>query len=154
MNSKWVISKSIAVPDPGRAIPYLQATRGRQVNRIAELKAFGFKTVIDLGTPAKTAQLHRAETEALGMRYFNIPVDGETPSREQVNDFTQKVVDAADDMLLVYAPSSSLFGAMWAAHRINLGAPMEFAINRGRDLGMEAVQETILRNRSGAKKHP
>jgi protein tyrosine phosphatase (PTP) superfamily phosphohydrolase (DUF442 family) len=141
----------IAIPNPGQAIPYLQATRGHQINRIAELKAFGFETVIDLGTPEKTAKLHRAETEALGMRYINIPVNGAVPSQEQVNDFTQKVVDASSDMLLVYAPTSALLGTMWAAYRINLGAPIEFAIRQGNKLGMEAEQETALRNRSGSK---
>lgn len=141
----------IAVPDPGRAIPYLQATHGRQINRIAELHSFGFKTVIDLGTPEKTAQLHRSETEALGMRYINIPVNGAVPSQKQVDDFTQKVVDASDDMLLVYAPNSVLLGTMWAAYRINLGAPVEFAMNQGRKLGMEPEQEAILRNRSEEK---
>ena len=142
----------IAIPDPGQAIPYLQATRGRQINRIAELKAFGFETVIDLGTPEKTAHLHQLETEALKMRYFSIPVDSVVPSQEQVNDFTQKVIDASNDMLLVYAPDSALLGTMWAAYRINLGAPIDFAIKQGKDLGMDAAQEAILRNQSGAKK--
>ena len=142
----------IAVLDPDRALPYLQATRGRQINRIAELQIFGFATVIDLGTPEKTAQLHRLETEALGMRYISIPVDGFMPSQEQINDFTQKVVDASSDMLLVYAPNSVLLGTMWASHRINLGAPMELAIKQGKELGMEAEQEAILRDRSRSSK--
>lgn len=144
----------IAVPDPGRAIPYLQATGGRQINRIAELKTFGFETVIDLGTPEKTAQLHRSETEALGMRYFNIPVDGAVPSQKQVDDFTQKVVDASRNMLLVYAPNSALLGTMWAAYRINLGAPIEFAIKQGKRLGMGPNQEAILRSRSVKNSFP
>jgi protein tyrosine phosphatase (PTP) superfamily phosphohydrolase (DUF442 family) len=146
-----VLLPPIPIPDPGRAIPYLQATRGRQINRIAELKAFGFETVIDLGTPGKTAQLHRSETEALNMRYISIPVDGAVPSQEQVNDFSQKVVESSSSMLLVYAPNSALLGTMWTAYRINLGSPIEFAINQGKKLGMEAKQETILRNRSEAK---
>ena len=115
----------IAVPDPGQAIPYLQATSGRQFNHIAEIKTFGFETMIDLGTPEKSAQLHRSETEALGMYYFNIPVDDVVPSQKQVNEFTQTVVDASSDMLLVYAPNSDLLGTMWAAYRGNLGAPIE-----------------------------
>jgi protein tyrosine phosphatase (PTP) superfamily phosphohydrolase (DUF442 family) len=137
----------IAITDPGRAIPYLQATRGRQINRIAELKTFGFEAVIDLGTPKKTARLHQLETEALGMRYISIPIDGVVPSQEQVDDFTQKVIDASKDMLLVYAPSSALLGTMWAAYRINLGAPVEFAINQGKKMGMRPNQEAALRNR-------
>ena len=138
----------IAIPDPGLAIPYLQATRGHQFNRIAELKIFGFETVIDLGTQKKTAHLHQLETEAVGMRYISIPIDGVVPSREQINDFTQKVIDASNDMLLVYAPDSALLGTMWAAYRINLGAPIEFAIKQGRKLGMGPNQEAILRGRS------
>lgn len=137
----------IAIPDPGRAIPYLQTTRGRQINRIAELKAFGYETVIDLGTPAKTARLHQMETEALGMHYISIPVADVMPTQEQVNEFSQNVIDASSNMLLVYAPNSALLGTMWAAYRINLGAPIEFAIQEGRKLGMRTDQETILRNR-------
>ncbi|MES9872551.1 MAG: hypothetical protein ABW146_05535 [Candidatus Sedimenticola sp. 6PFRAG7] len=142
----------ITIPDPGRAIPYLEATRGYKINRIAELKAFGFETVIDLGTSEKTANLHRQETEALGMRYISIPVKGLVPSQEQVNYFTQQVIDASDDMLLVYSPSSELLGTMWAAYRINLGAPIDFAIKQGKKLGMKAKQEAVVRNRAESKK--
>jgi len=85
------------------------------------------------------------------MHYFNIPVDGITPSQEQIDDFTQKVVDASSDMLLVYAPNSALLGTMWAAYRINLGAPVDFAIKQGKRLGMEPNQEAILRSRSAKK---
>ncbi|MCU7931925.1 MAG: hypothetical protein KZQ90_14075 [Candidatus Thiodiazotropha sp. (ex Codakia rugifera)] len=137
----------IAVPDPGQAIPYLQATGGRPLNRIAELKIFGFETVIDLGTPEKAARLHQLETEAVGMRYIHILVDDTVPSRDQVSDFTQHVINASKDMLLVYAPNSRLLGTMWAAYRINLGAPIEYALNQGAKLGMGPDQEAILRSR-------
>ncbi len=127
---------------------------GRPLNRIAELSAFGFKTVIDIGTSEKSARLHRKETEVLGMRYISIPVDGNLPSREQVEDFTQHVVDASHGMLLVYAPRSELLGTMWAAYRMNLGAPVGFAMKEGRELGMLPDQEITLRNRYGSKKDP
>ncbi len=91
------------------------------------------------------------ETEAAKMRYFNIPVTDEVPDQTQVNDFTHKVIDASKNMLLVYAPSSALLGTMWAAYRINLGAPIEFAISQGRELGMMPNQEAILRKRLGNK---
>ncbi|KRT56675.1 hypothetical protein Ga0074115_1901, partial [endosymbiont of Ridgeia piscesae] len=34
------------------------------------------------------------------MRYISIPIDGVVPSQEQVDDFTQKVIDASKDNLL------------------------------------------------------
>ena len=137
----------IAVPNPGQAIPYLKATYGRPINRIGELKAFGFGTVIDLGTPPDTARKHREETEALGMRYFNIPIEGPTPSPEQAKLFTIMIIDKSTYPLLVYAPTSYLLGVMWASYLINLGAPLEFAIEEGKALGMMPNQEKELRKR-------
>lgn len=138
----------IAVPGLGRAIPYLLATSGRPVNRIGELKTFGFLSVIDLGTQPKTARLHQTETEAVGMRYFNIPVEGDMPSREQTDRFSRMVYASSRGPLLVYAPSSALLGAMWASYLINLGAPLDYALKEGKSLGMAPEQEDELRRRS------
>ncbi len=135
----------IAVPEPGRAIPYLQATYGRQPTRIGEFKTYGFHAVIDLGTPSDTAALHRAETEAAGLSYFSIPVVGETPSDRQTQRFSRIVLESADKSLLVYSPSSPLLAMMWAAHRINSGSPVSFAIAEGRSLGLTEAQEEALR---------
>lgn len=137
----------IVVPDPGQAIPYLKATYGRKISRIGELKDFGFDIVIDLGTPPETARKHRRETEDLGMRYFNIPVTGSMPSVEQSRQFSRMILDNSERPLLVYAPAAPLLAAMWASYRINLGAPLGFAMEEGRRLGMLAEQEAELRRR-------
>jgi protein tyrosine phosphatase (PTP) superfamily phosphohydrolase (DUF442 family) len=138
----------IVVPDPGQAIPYLVATHGREISRIGDLRVFGFQTVIDLGTPPEIARKHRQETEASGMRYFNIPLDGSTPSLEQAERFSRLVIENSQHPLLVYAPTSALLGAMWASYRISLGAPLGFAIKEGRALGMMPGQEAKLRKRA------
>ncbi len=135
----------LAVPDPGHAIPYLRATYGRRINRIGELESLGYKTVIDLGTPSETARFHRAETEALGMRYVNIPIEGSLPTREQTERFSRLIVDSGRYPLLVYAPTAELLGAMWASYRIGyLGAPRAFAIEEGRSMGMTQEQGAAL----------
>ncbi len=137
----------IAVPEPGRAIPYLLATSGRPVKRIDKLKDLGFRSVIDLGTPEATARLHRSETEAVGMQYFNIPVEGDIPNEKQTDSFNRVVVNAHNGPLLVYAPRAALLGMMWASYHLSLGAPLEFALREGRSLGLSAEQEMELRNR-------
>ena len=137
----------ISVPDPGRATPYLLATFGRPVNRIGELKTYGFEAVIDLGTPEKTALLHKAETEAVGMKYFNIPIAGDMPTRQQVKQFRQMVLASSKAPLLVYAPTSRLLGATWAAYRLSFGTPFSFALNEGRALGLTPEQERELQAR-------
>ncbi len=136
----------LAIIEPGYAIPYLQAVKGNQVNQISELKMLGFKTVIDLNNNNKAVHLHRIETEALGMRYINIPIKGKLPSPIQLNNFTQQIViNASNAMLLIYAPNSALLGTMWAAYLINLGASIDFSVKQGKQFGMEAEQELILR---------
>lgn len=135
----------IAVLEPGRAVPYLQATYGRRINRIGELRSVGYETVIDLGTPANAARLHRKESEAVGMRYFSIPIAEEFPSREQVDFFGRLIMGSGRDPVLVYAPSATILGIMWASYRIDyLGTPISFAIDQGRSLGMTEAQGATL----------
>ena len=137
----------VAVPEPGRAIPYLLVTYGQPVGRINELKVFGFRSVVDLGSAGQTARLHRSETEAAGMLYFNVPIEEDLPNREQAGFFYRTVVDAGNGPLLVFAARAELVAAMWASYRMRLGAPMEFVIREGRALGLTEGQETELRNR-------
>jgi len=137
----------IAVPDPGRAMPYLSATNGQSVSRIGKLKGLGFRSVIDLGTPEPTARLHRSETEAVSMRYFNIPIEGDLPNKKQTASFNQIVADTQNIPLLVYAPRAALLGVMWASYRLSHGLPLELALSEGRALGLSGKQEIELRNR-------
>ncbi len=117
------IGFATAVKDPKTAVPYLRAVAGRQVNKIGELRALGFITVIDLGTPPKTARLHEAETEALGMRYVSIPVREGVPTPQQISGFIRAVNDTENLPLLVFAPSADLIGVLWESHLRALGAP-------------------------------
>ena len=137
----------IAVPEPGRAIPYLLATHGRPLTRIKDFKIFGFRAVIDLGTPAPTARRHRAETEAAGMQYFSIPINGIIPNPEQTGIFNRLAINANNGPLLIYAPRAELLAIMWASYRLSLGSPLEFALSEGRAMGLTKRQETELRNR-------
>ncbi len=142
----------IAVIGPGQAVPYLQATYGRPLNRISELKTFGFNTVIDLGPSQETARKHEAETRTAGMLYFTIQVNGNTPTSEQVTEFNQIVSNTKNGSVLVYAPQAASLGAMWAFHRFSLGGPIAFSISQGRLLGLTSKQEAELYMRASAKK--
>ncbi len=144
----------IAVTKPDRALPYLQATFGRRIRRIGEFKAFGFMTVIDLGTSADTARLHRAETEAAGLRYVNVPIVGVMPNEAEIKRFSLEIVRHSRDLLLVYSPTSALLGTMWASHRIDLGAPLEFAVAEGKALGMRPSEESQVRTRHKRREEP
>ncbi len=128
----------IAIKSASTAVPYLQATDGLAVNDIAKLAELGFSAVIDIGTSRKTAELHRRETEALGMRYFNRPgVEGKlTPA--DVRWFAEIVTRRTNLPLLVFAHSRSLLGKVWARYRFAQGADEKTALAEGRRLGLSA----------------
>lgn len=128
-----------------RAVPYLVATHGQPLVRIQDLKIFGFRSVIDLGTQASESHPHRNETEAAGMQYFNIPFDGNIPNQTQIDLFNQIVINASNGPLLVYAPRASLTAVMWASYRIHLGSSLEFAFSEGRTMGLIKEQELGLK---------
>ena len=138
---------SIAVPEPGRAIPYLLATDGQPVSRIKDFRIFGFHSVIDLGTPTATADLHRSETEAAGMLYFSVPVENNMPNPEHIQVFNRIVLDARNGPILVYAPSAELLAITWAFYRLSVGSPLEFVLTEGRSMGLTEEQEEELRDR-------
>lgn len=138
----------VAVPEPGRAIPYRLATNGQTVTRINEFRIFGFRSVIDLGTPTSTAHLHGIETETAGMAYFNIPIESNMPNRQQTRMFNQIVLNARNGPLLVYAPRAELLAVMWAFYRLSLGSPMAFVLSEAEAMGLTAVQEAELRDRT------
>jgi hypothetical protein len=134
----------IAVFRPDMAVPYLRATGGRRLARIGELKAAGFVAVIDLGTRAAVAGLHQAESEAVGMRYVNIPIAGAMPAAGEVALFSSFVGDPGNRPLLVYAPESGLLGTMWVLHRLGQGAPRGTAFGEGQAFGVSPQLEAFL----------
>ncbi len=140
------IGYGIAVPDPGRAVPYLNVTDGRPITGIGELKIFGFLTVIDLGAKSEAVRLHRAETESVGMRYISIPIKGNMPDKGQTERFARTVIDGGTP-LLVYAPRAEQLGVMWASYRLWLGSPPDYAIREGRNLGLTSGQAEVLLER-------
>lgn len=138
----------IAIPEPGKAIPYLLATFGQPLNKIQDLKVFGFRGVIDLGTPERIAYHHREETKNTGMRYSNIHLNGDMPNNQQTEDFIKAVLEPQNIPLLVYASRADMIAVMWASYRLKMGSPMAFTLHEGRSLGLTLHQEEALRNRT------
>lgn len=82
-----------------------------------DLAALGVTTVIDLQAEPKAYE--KANVEALGMRYVNIPMgDREYPKLEQVNEFLKLTDDPATGKFYVHcAGGRHRTGVMGAAYR-------------------------------------
>lgn len=133
----------IVVRQDGSAVPYLNAVPGQHPYSIQQLHSAGFPTVIDLGTPPMVAALHRRETEALGMKYFNIPVADDAPDKAHVARFND-ILSARENLpVLVFSASANLLGKIWARHRLTGGLPWDQAVREGRRLGFSEGGETL-----------
>ena len=84
----------------------------------ADLKAVGVQTIIDLREDAR--QDSRAEAEAAGLKYVNIPlVDKQTPTAENAADFLKAIDDPANGVVYVHcAGGRHRTGSMIAVYRM------------------------------------
>lgn len=107
----------------------------------AELAAHGVETFIDLRTDVPDINAAKAEVEAAGGTYYNIPVYGQNGIQpEQVAAFA-KIIDAQKGPVLVNCASGNRAGALWAAYRLSSHTPYDMAIQEGRTAGMKAALE-------------
>src|SRR6185436_2566697 len=66
----------------------------------AKLKALGINTIIDL--QIKPTKYEKADAEALGMKYINIPMyDDKYPTDDAINTFLKEVNDPANGTVYV-----------------------------------------------------
>jgi uncharacterized protein (TIGR01244 family) len=90
-----------------------------KLEQMAQLKADGVKTIINLRVPTE----HRAaEEEALakelGLRYFNIPVAFGDPKDEQVTEFLKLTDDPENRPAFVHCAGAIRVGAFWMIRRV------------------------------------
>ncbi|MDH3761213.1 MAG: hypothetical protein OEU50_09535 [Gammaproteobacteria bacterium] len=137
----------MVVVEPGQGIPYLQSTFGRPISQIEDLRAFGIRTVIDLGSGDTFSEVKLNDGKPRSLRNFNIPVEPMAPSVTQIENFHDLLLDAGNRPLLVVAPSAEILAVTWAAYRLHLGAPLAYAIYEGKSIGLQSEQESVLRDR-------
>ena len=143
MKIPGAIGYGLVVTNANKAVPILDATGGLGANDIGKLSTLGYVAVIDLATPARIAELHRRETEELGMRYFNIPGGSEESAGKEVAKFAAILKDSANLPLLVFGHSPQVLASIWVDFRISLGIDEVIAHQEGRSLSMpEGVKKS------------
>lgn len=90
-----------------------------RIEHLAQLKADGVKTIINLRMPTE----HRAEEEEatakeLGLRYFNIPVAFGDPKEEQVTEFLKLTDDSKNLPAFIHCTAAIRVGAFWMIRRV------------------------------------
>lgn len=140
---------SEAILNYNRATPYVATSGKYDAAAIAEVKALGFATVVELrGPDEEGVAANAAAAKASGLNYIHIPVTTRAPTAEQVRTFARAVEDPANYPILVNCHSANRVGAMWALYRAQSGVPAEVAVEEGRTAGL-ASREPAVRTRLG-----
>lgn len=111
----------------------------------------GVTTVIDLRPDAETeGRDERAEVDAAGMRYVNIPVAGAGDINDANADALAQALRDADGPVLVHCASGNRVGALLAIGAARAGIPVEEAIAYGRSAGLGSGAEAVVRKQLAA----
>jgi len=86
---------------------------------LEKLQAEGVKTIVNLRQPGEHAAAEEvAKAKELGLRYFNIPVNGRAPKDEQVEAFLKITNDTSNRPLFIHCASANRVAAFWLIHRV------------------------------------
>jgi len=108
-----------------------------RMEHVARLKADGVKAVLNLRQPSE----HRADeekqtVEAAGLKYFNIPVNYQTPSDADVDQFLKLTDDAANRPMFIHCTAAIRVGAFWMIRRVlRDGMTIEAAMEEAKKIG-------------------
>lgn len=113
---------------------------------LEEAKKSGVSVVINLRDPSELDWDEAAAVEALGMRYYNVPVPGGKPfERAAFERIHELVMENHDTQVLVHCSSSNRAGAWLAAHVVeDHGQSFDEALAIGRRAGI--TKDAIIEN--------
>ena len=140
---------SNAITYYNRATPFMGSAGALKEGAVAEAKALGFTTIVDLRAPQEGTASEQKTVEAAGLTYINIPVATRAPTDQQVAEFARLVDNASLHPMLVHCQSANRVGAMWALYRTSQGVPATVAVEEGRTLGLKPSRERAVRQRLG-----
>jgi uncharacterized protein (TIGR01244 family) len=118
--------------------PGLAAAGQPSPQGMAQLKALGFKTVINLRTEKEGANEEAATVKALGLAYVSVPVTAETLSQADADAVGRVIDDPAAGPVLLHCATANRVGAVWAILRVRQGKSIDEAEAEGRAVGLKS----------------
>jgi uncharacterized protein (TIGR01244 family) len=120
--------------------PGLAAAGRPSEQGLAQMKARGFRTVIDLRTSSEDGLAEeKAALERQGLRYVHVPVTSSTFSAADVDVVQAVLDDPAAGPVLLHCASANRVGAVWAVIQARAGKPIDDAIAEGQRVGLKSA---------------
>ena len=121
-----------------------------KLEELEKLKGEGVRGILNLRRPTEKqtpvpggepipydAAAEAEQAQRLGLRYFNIPVDGEAPTDAQVEEFLRITADAENRPLFIHCSSANRVGGFWMIRRVLVdGWSAEEAEKEARRIGL------------------
>ena len=113
-------------------------------DQIQVLANAGVQHVISLRTDGEIDWDERAAVEGAGMRFYSIPVSGQTGITPENAESLQQLLARLDGQpVLVHCGSSNRVGALRALTAHELGASLDDSLAEGRRWGMTRLEERV-----------
>ena len=97
------------------------------------IKAAGFTSIVNLRTAEEEGanlEAARKAAEAVGLRYFHVPMTPNDPQPETVDHFLEVARDRRNEPILVHCASGGRASMLWAIKRVMVdGWTVEKAMN-------------------------
>ena len=106
------------------------------------LKADGFKAVINLRMPQEPGanlDQNMARAKELGLAYFSIPFNAQSPDPKTVDQFLAAIANTDNQPVYVHCGSANRVGAVWLVKRVlQDGWPVDKATEEAKLIGLRS----------------
>lgn len=124
-----------------RTTPTIATSGTIREGGLEKLRSLGFKSILDLRTQPEGTDKEREAATELGFSYANIAIARESPTEQQLTQFSSWVENSDHYPLLIHCASANRVGTLWAMYRITRGVPLQEALLEGRTIGMQPARE-------------
>jgi len=128
------------IPAYQKVRPDLATAAQPAPDAVRRLKEMGFRTVVNLRTPAEGTEKDRAVIEELGLRWVQVPVSPASFSTKDVEAVAKVLDDPAAGPTLLYCSSANRVGAVWVVYQVKKGKSADEALSEGRKIGLKSPQ--------------
>ena len=88
---------------------------------VPELKKMGFASIINLRLPSEpgaNVEGEAAAAKTAGIRFFNIPFNGQSPDPAVADKFLETITTAGNEPAYIHCAAGNRAGAMWMIKRL------------------------------------
>lgn len=121
-------------------LPHLATSGAFKPDRLAEIKTLGFKSILDMRTPAEGVADIRKAAKDLDIGFANIPVGKSAPSSEDLKQFSAWVENSDNYPALVYCASGNRVGLVWGMYQVQRGVSLVDAFRQAQAIGMKGTR--------------